>query len=78
MVADAAVDRADMQARAWEAAAAVPDPEVPCVTVADLGILRSVEIDGALLDADQDGQRRDDLRDRGDPRLGPRRRARRQ
>jgi ring-1,2-phenylacetyl-CoA epoxidase subunit PaaD len=29
---------------AWDAAAAVPDPEVPCVTVADLGILRSVEI----------------------------------
>jgi len=33
-------------ARAWEAAAAVPDPEVPCVTVADLGILRGVEMDG--------------------------------
>lgn len=31
--------------RAWAAAAAVPDPEIPCVTVADLGILRSVEID---------------------------------
>ncbi|MHB2264276.1 1,2-phenylacetyl-CoA epoxidase subunit PaaD [Aliihoeflea sp. PC F10.4] len=30
--------------RAWNAAAAVPDPEVPCVTVAELGILRSVEI----------------------------------
>ena len=30
--------------RAWEAAAAVPDPEVPCVTVADLGILRSVSV----------------------------------
>ena len=29
---------------AWLAAAAVPDPEVPCVTVADLGILRSVDI----------------------------------
>ena len=34
------------QARAWKAAASVPDPEVPCVTVADLGILRSVELDG--------------------------------
>src|SRR5690606_17473948 len=31
--------------RAWAAAASVPDPEIPCVTVADLGILRSVEID---------------------------------
>jgi len=39
------MDRAGMQARAWEAAASVPDPEVPCVTVADLGILRSVDID---------------------------------
>lgn len=29
---------------AWEAAAAVPDPEIPCVTVADLGILRDVRI----------------------------------
>src|SRR5690606_19470536 len=34
-----------LQRRAWAAAASVPDPEVPCVTVADLGILRSVEID---------------------------------
>ncbi len=32
------------QARAWRVAAGVPDPEIPCVTVADLGILRSVEI----------------------------------
>ncbi len=32
--------------RAWEAAAAVPDPEVPCVTVADLGILRWVRMEG--------------------------------
>ncbi|WP_158965149.1 1,2-phenylacetyl-CoA epoxidase subunit PaaD [Chachezhania sediminis] len=38
------------QRRAWEAAAAVPDPEVPCVTVADLGILRDVRIeDGAAV-----------------------------
>ena len=34
------------QRRAWAAAAAVPDPEVPCVTVADLGILRGVEVAG--------------------------------
>lgn len=31
---------------AWAAAAAVLDPEVPCVTVADLGILRAVEMEG--------------------------------
>ncbi|MDP2733376.1 MAG: 1,2-phenylacetyl-CoA epoxidase subunit PaaD [Hoeflea sp.] len=38
-------------ARALEAASAVPDPEVPCVTVADLGILRSVDrdADGAIV-----------------------------
>jgi ring-1,2-phenylacetyl-CoA epoxidase subunit PaaD len=34
--------------RAWEAAAAVPDPEVPCVTVADLGILRDVTIEDGV------------------------------
>ena len=34
--------------RAWEAAAAVPDPEVPCVTVADLGILRWVRLDDGV------------------------------
>ena len=33
------------EARAWDAAAAVPDPEVPCVTVADLGILRWVRVE---------------------------------
>ena len=33
---------------AWDAAAAVPDPEVPCVTVADLGILRGVEIEDGV------------------------------
>lgn len=39
------VDVIDLdQARAWKAAAAVLDPEVPAVTVADLGILRSVEV----------------------------------
>ncbi|HEY5335853.1 MAG TPA: 1,2-phenylacetyl-CoA epoxidase subunit PaaD [Mycobacteriales bacterium] len=31
---------------AWAVAAAVPDPELPMVTVADLGILRSVEAEG--------------------------------
>jgi ring-1,2-phenylacetyl-CoA epoxidase subunit PaaD len=36
------------QARAWAAAAAVPDPEVPCVTVADLGILRDVTIEDGV------------------------------
>lgn len=34
------------KARAWAAAAAVPDPEIPCVTVQDLGILRAVSVEG--------------------------------
>ena len=43
MVAQAITDFE--QSRAWSAAATVPDPEVPCVTVADLGILRSVHME---------------------------------
>ncbi len=40
----------ELTARAWAAAASVPDPEVPCVTVADLGILRDVRMeDGAAV-----------------------------
>lgn len=34
--------------RAWEAAASVVDPEVPCVTVADLGILREVTLENGV------------------------------
>lgn len=34
--------------RAWTAAASVPDPEVPCVTVADLGILREVRLEDGV------------------------------
>jgi ring-1,2-phenylacetyl-CoA epoxidase subunit PaaD len=32
--------------RAWAAAATTPDPELPMLTVADLGILRAVEEEG--------------------------------
>src|SRR5690606_5676124 len=38
----------DASAKAWVAAASVVDPEVPCVTIADLGILRSVDLDGGV------------------------------
>lgn len=37
---------ADLAARAWRAAAAVPDPEVPVLTIEDLGILREVNVIG--------------------------------
>ena len=40
--------QAKAEARAWAAAASVPDPEVPCVTVADLGILRSVDLEDGV------------------------------
>jgi ring-1,2-phenylacetyl-CoA epoxidase subunit PaaD len=35
-----------MVSRAWQIAAAVNDPEVPVLTIADLGILRDVREDG--------------------------------
>jgi len=42
------LDTADerLLAAARNAAAQVPDPEIPVVTVSDLGILRSVDLDG--------------------------------
>ena len=37
-------DNADLQQRAWNAAAEVVDPEIPVLTIADLGVLREVEV----------------------------------
>ena len=39
----------ELLTRAWEIAASVPDPELPALTVADLGILREVTIDSGRL-----------------------------
>jgi ring-1,2-phenylacetyl-CoA epoxidase subunit PaaD len=39
----------ELLTRAWEIAAAVPDPELPTLTVADLGILREITLDGDRL-----------------------------
>ncbi|WP_136051980.1 1,2-phenylacetyl-CoA epoxidase subunit PaaD [Microbacterium sp. K36] len=36
----------DATAEAWRIAAAVPDPEVPVLTIEDLGVLRAVELRG--------------------------------
>jgi ring-1,2-phenylacetyl-CoA epoxidase subunit PaaD len=33
----------------WEALAEVPDPEIPVVSVVDLGLVHTVELDGELL-----------------------------
>lgn len=48
MVAAAARDAR----RAWTAAASVPDPELPCVSVAELGILRDVRLQDGVAVAD--------------------------
>ncbi len=36
----------DLRAKAWAAAAAVCDPEIPVLSIADLGVLRAISIDG--------------------------------
>ena len=41
MVSVAAID---LRVRAWEAAAQVVDPEIPVLTIADLGVLRDVTV----------------------------------
>ena len=38
--------RKDTEAAAWRIAAAVADPEVPVLTIEDLGVLRAVAVDG--------------------------------
>jgi ring-1,2-phenylacetyl-CoA epoxidase subunit PaaD len=43
MVISAHTD-ADLRRRAWNAAAAVVDPEIPVLTIADLGVLRDVAV----------------------------------
>ena len=34
----------ELRRRAWAAAAEVVDPEIPVLTIADLGVLREVEV----------------------------------
>ncbi|KPG02138.1 phenylacetate-CoA oxygenase [Rhodopseudomonas sp. AAP120] len=36
---------AELRARAWDAAATVVDPEIPVLTIADLGVLREVRVE---------------------------------
>ncbi len=45
MTTTATLDRdAELRARAWAAAALVVDPEIPVLTIADLGVLRDVRV----------------------------------
>ena len=39
-----ATREADLRQRAWDAAASVVDPEIPVLTIADLGVLREVAL----------------------------------
>jgi ring-1,2-phenylacetyl-CoA epoxidase subunit PaaD len=39
--------REALRQRAWEAAASVVDPEIPVLSIADLGVLREVSVDEA-------------------------------
>ncbi|KJL32800.1 1,2-phenylacetyl-CoA epoxidase subunit PaaD [Microbacterium oxydans] len=41
-----------IDADAWRIAAAVPDPEVPVLTIEDLGVLRAVDVDGSRVRVD--------------------------
>jgi ring-1,2-phenylacetyl-CoA epoxidase subunit PaaD len=40
----AAINDADLRRRAWNAASQVVDPEIPVLTIADLGVLRDVAV----------------------------------
>jgi len=40
----AVLGEADLRRRAWDVAAAVVDPEIPVLTIADLGVLRDVAV----------------------------------
>ena len=44
MVTQAAITGQDDLALAWKAASAVVDPEIPVLTIADLGVLRDVRL----------------------------------
>jgi ring-1,2-phenylacetyl-CoA epoxidase subunit PaaD len=40
------MDRKDLRLRAWEVVAQVLDPELPVLTIHDLGVLRDVRVEG--------------------------------
>jgi ring-1,2-phenylacetyl-CoA epoxidase subunit PaaD len=44
MVTTSVFSDADLHQRAWEAASRVVDPEIPVLTIADLGVLRDVTV----------------------------------
>ncbi len=42
----------DLHDRAWAAAASVCDPEIPVLTIADLGVLRAVRVSGDAVEVE--------------------------
>lgn len=44
-----AADKESLRRRAWEAAAGVVDPEIPVLTIADLGVLRDVVVENGTV-----------------------------
>jgi ring-1,2-phenylacetyl-CoA epoxidase subunit PaaD len=46
----AVLNDADLRQRAWDAAAGVVDPEIPVLTIADLGVLREVTVTDGRVD----------------------------
>jgi ring-1,2-phenylacetyl-CoA epoxidase subunit PaaD len=46
------VSAASLRERAWAAAAAVVDPEIPVLTIADLGVLREVKVAGDTVEVE--------------------------
>jgi ring-1,2-phenylacetyl-CoA epoxidase subunit PaaD len=43
-------DDTELRKRAWDVVASVVDPEIPVLTIADLGVLRDVTIDGGRVE----------------------------
>jgi ring-1,2-phenylacetyl-CoA epoxidase subunit PaaD len=46
----AVLSDADLRRRAWDAAARVVDPEIPVLTIADLGVLREVKVSNGQIE----------------------------
>jgi ring-1,2-phenylacetyl-CoA epoxidase subunit PaaD len=46
----AMLDDAKLRQRAWEVAASVVDPEIPVLTIADLGVLREVAVNNGRVE----------------------------
>ena len=44
------LDDRTLRTRAWAAAASVVDPEIPVLTIADLGVLRDVKVDNGTVE----------------------------